>query len=57
MIKHNSSRTTRGTRKFLDSEIQLWNHLGLIHKTGASYFVPEKGYGFDWEAITKIINY
>jgi hypothetical protein len=55
-IKKNPNRAQTGARKFLQSEFQLWGKLCLANKEGASYFIPEKGFAFNWKEITRIIS-
>ncbi len=50
-VKKNSNRTITGVRKFLSSELDLWNKLGLIFKNGSRYFWPDIGYKFDFDRI------
>lgn len=53
-IKHNPNRTKSGVRKFLQSELQLWNHFKIIKMHAGSYFRPYKGFDFDTIKMQKI---
>ena len=56
LVKQNPNRSASGSRKNFSNEMQLWVHLGVLRKTGSSYFQPGKGFDFDWRAITRIIG-
>lgn len=48
--------TTNAKGSYLRDEPKLWNKLGLlIPYDKRSYFIPNKGYEFNWERITNIL--
>ena len=53
-IKKNPGRSTTGIRKFLQSELQLWNHSGVIKKNGSTYFYPREGLKFNMKKIEEL---
>jgi len=55
-ISKNPNRTTSGTRKFLQSEKQLWGHFKILTKTGNTYFHPRKGFIFDRKRIEILVE-
>lgn len=55
-IAKNPNRKTSGTRKFLQSEKQLWGHFSILKKNGRTYFYPGIGFKFDHERINKLIE-
>lgn len=55
-IKTNTSRVTTHSRKFLNSELQLWFKLGIIIKQNNSFFHPNLGLLFNWKEIVSFIN-
>jgi len=56
LVKQNPKRSVSGMRKNFSNEMQLWVHLGVLRKTGNSYFQRKKGFDFDWGEITRIIS-
>jgi hypothetical protein len=55
-ISKNPNRKTSGTRKFLQSEKQLWGHFSILKKNGATYFFPGIGFKFDYERINSLVE-
>lgn len=55
-IAKNPNRKTSGTRKFLQSEKQLWGHFSILKKNGRTYFYPGIGFKFDHERIDILIK-
>lgn len=48
--------TTNAKGSYLRDEPKLWNKFGLLKPyNNHSYFIPKKGYEFDWERITNIL--
>jgi hypothetical protein len=57
LIKRNPRRTTTAAKlAFIRDEPKIWNKLGLLHLSGHKYFVPRKGYLFNWQRITDILR-
>ena len=55
-IAKNPNRKTSGTRKFLQSEKQLWGHFSILKKNGRTYFYPGVGFKFDHERINNLVE-
>lgn len=55
LFKPNRGRVTSGAHEtFLKYEKIIWGHLGLLRKEKGRQFVPNRGFLFDWDAITKL---
>jgi hypothetical protein len=56
-IKKNPRKKVTGNRQFLSSEFQLWRKFGIVSndKKGSCY-IKNRGFIFNWEEITRIIN-
>jgi hypothetical protein len=55
-IAKNPKRKTTGTRKFLQSEKQLWGHFSILKKNGNTYFFPNIGFQFDHDRINQLVE-
>lgn len=49
--------TTGAKHTYIRDEPKLWNKLGLLEKANSlEYFIPSRGYLFNWDRITEIIQ-
>lgn len=55
-VAKNPNRKTTGTRKFLQSEKQLWGHFSVLKKNGNTYFYPNEGFKFDHDRINNLVE-
>lgn len=57
LLKRNPARQgVISARQFLKAEKQLWRQLRLIKPRGARAFHPSRGFIFDWERITDLVQ-
>lgn len=60
LLKRNPARhgaaKAKSARQFLKAEKQLWRQLRLIRPRGARVFHPNRGFIFDWERITDLVQ-
>jgi hypothetical protein len=56
LVKKNENRSIEGNKKYFSNEMQLWSHLNILVKDSNRYFIPKKGFTFNWEEITRIIS-
>ncbi len=49
-------RTTGMKPSYIRDEPKLWNKLKLLESDGRNYFIPGRGYSFNWNRITYILR-
>lgn len=49
-------RVHEETEPFLKYEKIIWGHLGILNKIGGSQYVPERGFAFDWDQVTRLCS-
>ena len=56
-VATNPNRKSSSSRKYLQSEKQLWGRMGLIKKTSSNrYFFQNEGYIFNNSRIEKLVE-
>ncbi len=57
LFKLNPGRVTTGAHEtFLKYERIIWGHLGFLKKERGTQFIPNHGFLFDWDMITKLCS-